>query len=54
MLTVADRHPASTDRAIAVKDVEFEESEMRFGGPVVGLPFGFYTVVKPSVRKAAL
>src|SRR3954469_8288599 len=33
---IADGHPPTADRAVAVEDVEFEASEIGVGGPSVG------------------
>ena len=38
MAMVADVHPPSTDRTVAVKDVEFPESEIRIRRPMVSHP----------------
>ena len=32
---IADIHPASTDRTVAIKDVEFPQREIRIRGPCV-------------------
>src|SRR4051812_46581119 len=43
---VADIHPATTDRAVAVEDVEFPEGEVGIRGPSVRHPANLHAVAR--------
>ena len=43
---IADIHPTSTDRAIAVKDVELDVREIRVCGPMVRHSFSLHAGVR--------